>query len=232
MSVRPGAPSEGPAAGEIAEELRRRVHRGELGPGDRLPAERELAEQLGVPRQWVREAFGLLEREGYLVVRRGATGGRFVTELRRPQRRWVDRMRRNAAGMDALLDYRIAVERQLALLAAERRTVDDLRSMRRAIAQLEASETPHAYRQADSAFHAAVAAAARSPRLAEAVERARGELFQPVDELWLDERAGESVVHHRRITDAIEAGDAEGAAAAMVAHLEDTRREVHQLLER
>jgi DNA-binding GntR family transcriptional regulator len=41
-----------------------------------------------------------------------------------------------------------------------------------------------------------------------------------------------SVVHHRRITDAIEAGDAEGAAAAMVAHLEDTRREVHQLLER
>jgi len=220
----------GPTGEEIAADLRRRVHRGELGPGDRLPSERELAEQLAVPRRRIREAFGVLEGEGYVDVRRGATGGRFVTELRRPQRRWADRMRRNAAELDALLDYRLALERQAAAFAAQRRSPADLRRLRRSIALLEASDTPHGYRQADSAFHAAVAAAARSPRLADAVDRARGELFQPDCDLWLDERSEESVVHHRRVLDAIAAADAAAAAEAMAAHIEDTRREIHALL--
>ena len=52
---------------DVVQELRGRIHRGELGPGDRLPPERELASRLGVSRDRVREALSALETDGYLV---------------------------------------------------------------------------------------------------------------------------------------------------------------------
>lgn len=65
----------------VAEHLRILIHRGEVGPGDRLPAERELAEQLGVARMSLRDAIKVLQADGYVEVRRGARGGTFVTGL-------------------------------------------------------------------------------------------------------------------------------------------------------
>ena len=70
----------------VAEHLRTLIHRGEVGPGDRLPAERELAEQLGVARISLREALKILQDEGYVQVRRGALGGAYVTEDRKSTR--------------------------------------------------------------------------------------------------------------------------------------------------
>jgi DNA-binding FadR family transcriptional regulator len=229
--TRPSGPAAAePSAAAIAEDLRARIHRGELGPGDRLPAERELAEQLGVGRPRVREALAELEAGGYVVTRRGAAGGRFVTELRRPYQRWKRRMARDLAELEDMLDLRVALERQVAVLAAERRTDDDLKALRRAIGLLAAADNPRAYRNADTAFHDALATASGSRRLAEAVARARGELFEPIDELWFDERADDSLAAHRAILDAVADRDADRAAAAMTAHLEQTRREVRELL--
>ncbi len=218
------------SAADIASEIRWRIHRGELGPGDRLPAEREMAERLGVGRVRVREALAVLEAEGYLETRRGATGGRFVTELRRPWRAWLTRMRRRLEDLDDIVDFRLAVECQAAMFAAERRTDDDLAAIARSLALLEASDSPRSYRQADVAFHAAVAAASHSPRLATAVDRARSALFEPIDLLWFDDRARDSLVDHRRIAEAIIARDPAAASAAMAAHIEDTRAEIHQIL--
>ncbi|MET1001820.1 MAG: GntR family transcriptional regulator [Acidimicrobiia bacterium] len=73
-----------PPPTDVGQELRGRIHRGELGPGDRLPPERELATNFRVSRDRVREALLALENDGYVVARRGATGGRFVTELAAP----------------------------------------------------------------------------------------------------------------------------------------------------
>ena len=50
----------------VVEEIRRAIHMGTYVPGDRLPAERALAEQLGVSRATLREAIGVLRAEGYL----------------------------------------------------------------------------------------------------------------------------------------------------------------------
>jgi DNA-binding FadR family transcriptional regulator len=218
------------SAADIASEIRWRIHRGELGPGDRLPAEREMADQLGVGRLRVREALAVLEAEGYLETRRGATGGRFVTELHRPWRAWVTRMRRRLDDLDDIVDFRLAVECQAAMFAAERRTDEDLAAIVRSLALLEVSDSPRAYRQADVAFHAAVAAASHSPRLAAAVDRARGELFEPIDLLWFGDRARDSLADHRKVYEAIVARDPAGAAAAMTAHIEDTRAEIHEIL--
>jgi len=60
---------------DIADLLRGRIHRGELSPADRMPAERELAAALGVGLITLRGALAKLQAEGYLEARRGAAGG-------------------------------------------------------------------------------------------------------------------------------------------------------------
>jgi DNA-binding FadR family transcriptional regulator len=217
----------GPATA-VAEELRGRIHRGELGPGDRLPAERDLAVQLGVSRDRLREALAVLVGEGYLVSRRGATGGHFVTELAGPFRSWAAR---TEGELDDIVDFRVAVECQAARFAARRRTRADLAALRRAVRLLEAADTPKDYRLADVAFHSAVAVAARNVRLAQAVERARSELFEPADELWQNGR-NESLADHQAVFAAIAAGDEDDASRAMADHIEATRRELRTLIRR
>ena len=66
-----------PKTGElIATHLRRQIVRGELRPGETLPAESQLMEQFGVSRPTLREAFRILESEPLISVRRGSRGGR------------------------------------------------------------------------------------------------------------------------------------------------------------
>src|SRR5487761_1611874 len=134
----------------ITDRIRALIHRGELGPGDRLPP------------------------EGYIVARRGALGGTFVTELVEPRRRWLRRMRENLADFDDIIDYRIAVEAHAAGLAAARRDEAGLRAIEEAVRRLADVTGVLSFRAADGAFHRAVAAAARSPRLAAAIDEARG----------------------------------------------------------
>jgi DNA-binding FadR family transcriptional regulator len=221
------APSGLTVAG-VVDELRGRIHRGELGPGDRLLPERELAASLGVPRDRLRDALAVLVDEGYLVSRRGARGGSFVTELARPFERWAALMDDE---LDDIVDFRLAVECQAARFAAARRTKSDLALLRHAVDRLSAADSPRAYRLADVEFHAGLAMASRNVRLAAAVERARGELFEPADELWEDGRS-HSLRDHTQILGAVEDRDADAAGASMAAHIEVTRAELHALIGR
>jgi GntR family transcriptional repressor for pyruvate dehydrogenase complex len=225
--VQPASPDRS-APLDVAQELRGRIHRGELGPGDRLPPERELASTLGVSRDRVRDALATLETDGYLHAKRGATGGWFVTELGTPFAAWAARTEHD---LDDIVDFRLAVECESARFAAQRRTRTDLNAMRRAVERLDNAATPREYRLADVAFHAAIALASGNDRLAAAVEQARGELFEPADELWKHGRI-ESLADHRAIVDAIQRQDAEAAARAMAEHIERTRAEVRSLARR
>ena len=147
---------------DVAERLRQRIHRGELGPGDRLPAERELAERLGIARISLREAIKVLQASGYVVVRRGAHGGTFVTGLETPYENWLTRMRGQAGELDDIIDFRIGLEARGAALAARRRTEADLAAAATAIRRLIDGQERQSFRLADSAFHAAVATARTS----------------------------------------------------------------------
>ena len=221
--------SAAPAVSSIVERLRGQIHRGELGPGDRLHPERQLAAEMGISRQRVRDALAALEADGYLAARRGVGGGWFVTELAIPFQAWVGRTRNQ---LDDIVDFRLAVECQAARFAAERRTGEDLRAMARAVEMLAGTDDPSTYRHADVAFHGAVAIAARSRRLFAAVEQARGELFEPTEELWHDHKAAESWDFHDEIRRAIEAADADAAAGGMARHIETTRTELRRLIKR
>jgi len=214
----------------IVERIRGLIHRGELGPGDRLPPERILAEQLRVARASLRQALSQLQSEGYLVTRRGAFGGTFVTELVEPRRRWLRRMRENLADLEDILDLRIAVESHAAALAARRRDTADLLAIEQAVRQLDGVKDIASFRAADNAFHQAVATAARSPRLAAAIADARGELFLPTDALVYPPDVDRTVRDHGRIAAAVRRGDPEESGTAMAEHIELTRAWLRQIL--
>ena len=66
---------------DISDQIKRLIYSGELKPHDRLPSERELAEQFSTGRMSVREALRILEESGFVSIKQGADGGIFVKEL-------------------------------------------------------------------------------------------------------------------------------------------------------
>jgi DNA-binding FadR family transcriptional regulator len=229
MSI--GTPTQVSAVQGVADQLRSAIHRGDLGAGDRLPPERELARQLGVSRITLREAIRSLIDAGYLTARRGSRGGTFVTALQEPYRRWLAGMRADRSQLEDVIEFRMAVERRAARLAAARRDDGDLARMRQSLDAMAAACDRAGFRGADNLFHRAVAAASRSPRLIEAIDSARGELFLQTDRIIYTELVDEAIEQHRRILDAIVAGDEDAAAVAVEAHIETTRTGLRSLLD-
>lgn len=105
---------------QIMEELRRALARGELRPGDRVPAVRELAARLLVNPNTVQRAYQELEREGLLVTRRGQ--GTFVADGPAVVREIRERLAAEAVGrfLAEMADLGFGAEEALALLAARR----------------------------------------------------------------------------------------------------------------
>ncbi len=228
-------PSRG-TRGEVAEELRRRIRGGELPQGQRLPSERELAEELAVSRTTVREALQALREEGFITAVRGRAGGNFVTDLILPQELWYERIRQNPGELDELFDYRIALETRSAFLAASRRDRHDLAVMRESIHMLERKESTSsneyqvAFRQADAKFHEVIAQASRNERLYRAIRAARGDIFFPFDWLPHPVYVTPTLEGHAMILQAIRSGNPRAAASAMESHLERTRIELGTII--
>jgi DNA-binding FadR family transcriptional regulator len=213
----------------VAALLRARIQSGELSHGDRLPSERELARQMGVSRLTLRAALEELRREGYLTARRGQGGGNFVTELTKPVNRWLGNLADDLDEIEDILEHRIALECRCAALAAVRADDGARAALKDAMLRFERSSNRTEFRRADADFHSLLAVASGSRRLAELVPKVRGELFYPVDHLAFDPPKSEAVLEHRAVYDALMARDADRASAAMLTHLEHTRRELRLL---
>ena len=210
--------------------LRSRIHSGQLGPGDRLPNERDLATSLGIGRITLRAALRLLADEGYLVSKRGNLGGTFVSDLAEPLRAWIERVRRAPEWMTDLIEYRKAIEMRAAELAAKHRNRKQIAEMKAAIDQASGTQTRQVFRQADHRFHVAMADASGSARLLEAIVQARGEMFMPVDRLPFNDHFAQTCDEHTRILDAIVARDPATARAAAERHLQGSLEDFVDLI--
>lgn len=206
------------------------VHAGEVLPGARFPAERELAESLSVSRVTLREALKLLQSEGYIEIRRGPQGGAYVTNLRVPAEQWRQRMGANDSTIDELFDFRVGVEMAAARFAAMRRGDQDLATMDSAIASMRAATSRGEFRFYDSRFHEAVAEAAHSPRLMKAVRQVRGEVFTPMDLLGIPTSPQDDAERHSGILEAIRDSNPALASERMSDHLEHTREHLQRIL--
>jgi GntR family transcriptional regulator, transcriptional repressor for pyruvate dehydrogenase complex len=216
------AVKQGPLPQAIAAELRRRIARGELKPGERLPGQRELAAGFSVSVGTVREAISMLVSAGLIETK--AARGTFVVEsleLRAPGELPLER--REA---EELLEARRLLELQIATLATRRRTRAQLERMRSAVVRMGgAGENSRAYVDADIAFHLSVADAAGNRFLRRALEdlwlRLRGDMEVSAETaIRRFGSLGFSVGAHDDLIDAIEAGDDERARALAAALME------------
>lgn len=216
---------------ELAVGLRAQIQSGELSVGSRLPTQRALAARWSVGRQAVHEALALLESEGFMITKRGAHGGSFVCEPVAPAAVWMELARSNMSDLEDALDFRVGVEGQIAVLAASRRTPDDLLAMREAIDALPTAKASRSeFREADGRFHSALARAAGNSRLESALRRARADLFLPADNIPYSETIEVSRRQHLAIYRAIEHQHPAAAARAVSAHIEETRRHLRSLV--
>jgi GntR family transcriptional regulator, transcriptional repressor for pyruvate dehydrogenase complex len=204
----------------------------ELEPGAELPSEAELAAQFDVSRLTVREAARSLQARGLVETRHGrrATvahpnaapiGSFFTAAVRRDPRQLLD-----------LLEVRRALEVHIASLAAGQAGRAAVSAMELALAAMrEAADDPVALQETDLSFHASLAAGAGNQLLSFLIEA----MEEPLRASRMRSMRGhlarggtiEDVIEqHARILDRVKARDAAGAAAAMLAHLEQTARDL------
>ena len=149
----------------IYDQIYQKIISGELKPGDRLPAERELAEQFQRSRPSVREALRMLQQEGLLEIAVGSAGGPIVRgismkSVEKPLKKLVDV---GAINLDELVEYRQLNDRACARMAAMHRTDEDVAKLRRIMDEYWDSiqDTPR-LRAADLKFHDALAQASHN----------------------------------------------------------------------
>lgn len=149
----------------VAVELETRILEGSLKPGDRLPAERELATEMGVSRPSLREAIQKLVSKGLLVTRHG--DGTVVTDrLEAPfVDPWQDMLAGHPMLQSDLLEFRHMLEGEAARLAAERATDADIERIDAAFGKLDAAYAEGKLEiciDCDVAFHQAIAEASHN----------------------------------------------------------------------
>lgn len=148
---------------EIVKQLIDLIEVGKLKPGDRLPSERQMAEELGVSRTAIREALRALESMGYIQSKVG--GGTFVSEisLDRALLPFTTVLSQDKNLIKELLEVRQLLESEIALLASKRATEEDIKNMEAALDSMrEDIEQGGIGLEGDNAFHNALAAAARN----------------------------------------------------------------------
>ena len=205
---------------ETVERLGSAIRIGILPAGSQLPAERDLADQLGISRSTLRQALTTLVQSGHLVSRRGRAGGTFVTE--RPPLA-EESGRRLGAEARAVLDFRVAIETGATLLAAERANAEQLARLDSLVARMAEAEDFDDYRRGDVRFHIGVAEAAQSPRLVRSMTEVQGQMSDLIGLIAHPAQVlGHSNDQHRRLVDLLRRRDGVRAVRLMREHLEGT----------
>jgi GntR family transcriptional repressor for pyruvate dehydrogenase complex len=218
-------------AGEVVEELQERIRSHAYGPGERLPAERALSEELGVSRPTVREAIQALVSMNVLEARRGS--GIYVApldfgDLLRPLRFALELIE---PALSSLFEVRLALEPLASSLAATRRSDDQLASMRRCMARAAAEDvSARHFVDLDTELHALIVEASGNELLVNLISSLsflshRSRSFT-VREASMQTASARD---HQAIVTAIAAGDAQRADTAMRHHLERAWRTAQRM---
>jgi DNA-binding FadR family transcriptional regulator len=207
---------------ETVERLLQAIRLGVVGPGERLPAERELAARLGVSRVTLREAIRAVADAGYVESRRGRYGGTFVVAVL-PDAPAADP---SSVDMEDVLTLRRILETGAAEAAAGRAlTPAERRLLMTALTDVDAVPAGEAdeYRRRDSRLHLAIAEVTAAPSLTSAVADVRTRVNELLDAIpLLSTNIEHSNVQHQAIVAAILTGDPPAARVAMDEHLEGT----------
>ena len=210
---------------EISVRLQTLVQSDNLKPGDRLPPERQLATMFGVSRNSVREAIKSLEQQGLLISRPGA--GTYIAEDTQEN---LTAALGNAFAqarhrLEDIFELRLLLEPQIAHLAAQRITQDEIEELSGLMDIFEKNlHDGQPVFFLDQAFHDAIAAATGNRSITRLMEQMHDLLRESRDEaLQSPTRSIRSLEDHQKILSALSSQDPERAREAMKGHLEHTR---------
>jgi GntR family transcriptional repressor for pyruvate dehydrogenase complex len=212
---------------KIIQQLKQLIVSGQLKPGDRLPAERVLAEKLGVGRSYVREAIRKLEFFGLL--KTSPQSGTYVSgySIKMIEGVLTDIINFNKDDFSALIEARYYMEINAARLAAMRRTGEDLALIRSAVEDydLKVNNKQDAI-QEDMFIHLRIANATKNSVFESMLLMLLPDIIRNIVEKKIcgDNRGLRAMAEHHEILQAIADQDADAAGAAMAAHLDDIFR--------
>lgn len=218
----------------VVEAIENRILSGELGVGDMLPPERQLAEQLGVSRAAAREAIRVLESHGVLEshVGSGARAGTFIASM--PSAALSRFLKLHVAlnnfTLDEVVQTRLILEVESAGMAAERRDPAVLDRMREELAVMDAEELDReAFGDADTRFHVALARGGGNRLFADMTQAIRESLRAPLLEGYRARQDWEELrdtlqQEHRGLLAAVAEGDAARASRLAADHIRTSYR--------
>lgn len=201
----------------------------QLGPGDRLPAEGTLAEQIGVSRLTVREGVKQLAARGLVETQNGRSATVAAPNARSVGDYFRNAIRRDPNALLELLEVRLALETRNAALSAQHASPADVEAMRVAVSEMrERMDDTRAFSDADIRFHALLATSSGSAVLATLIDELSSVLRASRDRSVAGHRRRglglEAVVaEHEAVLESVERGDATSAMIAMRSHLENAR---------
>ncbi len=201
------------AAEAVFNAIRTDIESCTVAVGGKLSSEASLAQQYGVSRSVIREALRSCTALGLTVTKTGK--GTFVV---------ADKVANDLTlgqySARDLTEARPHIEVPAAGLAAQRRTDEELETLRHIVAAMTTETDPESWVALDSSFHAAIARASGNKVFASVVADIRGALaFQSETLNMVADRQDASDTEHQQILAAIEAGSAEAASLAMAEHL-------------
>ena len=214
-------PRVGVTTSHVATQLRRRILEGVYAYEERLPAERNLAEEFGVSRGTIRSVLDLLKQQN--LVTRHVGSGTYVTHRKTIDQQEISRV----TSPIEMVEVRIAIEPQMVRLAIANASTQDLDELHSALRQCEACDGDvDQFARADTAFHMALAHCSKNKliywlyeRISEVRQHARWR--QMKQKLLTPERIDFYNHQHRAIHEAILARDAATAVQMIEGHLYD-----------
>ena len=225
--------------GQLTRTLAERIASGQYPVGSRLPSEQDMIAEFGVSRTVVRETIANLRANGRVTSVHGV--GAFVMQQDKSDGFQIDTAGLSAVQeMVAVLELRIALESEAAVLAAQRRTPEQLAAMKAALAEMnEAIARGEDAVQADMKFHRCMAEAAGNAHFLNLFNYV-GELLIPrarlqsvrLDNVPMPEYLARVQREHEQICYAIERQDSEAARAALRMHLSESKARLQRSIAR
>lgn len=214
----------------VVRQIKEEIFAGRLKPGDRLPGERQLSQLLQVSRPSVREAVRILQAMEVVRSRPGAGSGSGMIVSAAPGRALSDLLRLHVAvssySMSDVVRVRMALEDRSVRRLAERVAGVDTTEVQQVLERMSKPNLDRAtFHDLDTEFHLALARCSDDALLADLMSALRDAVRRPMtrafdDDTHWEERVPELVREHERIFAAVSAGDPDGAAALMRAHVE------------
>lgn len=216
----------------IIEQIRSAIFEEKLKPGDKLPPERELIENFGVSKATLREALRSLEVLGFLEIRKGASGGAFVTEvdMKKGRDSFTNFLHFKNLSLKDLSEVRLILEPYVADKAAPEINEADLKDLEKLMKECDhilKQDIPVESRKNEIEFHRIIASVTGNPLLMFILDFIENLLIDTKEILQPSKQFSQKVLNaHRRIYKALLERDPRKAREEMAKHVREVERDL------